>query len=105
MTTTSHAGPRQHVGEIRRRERLGKPPRFDCRYSLALQYDRNQPVELATMLLASHHRDTDSSPPGCRGPNSLANLPIVAVLRISGVTRSRKQAADFLSKPWSTLPA
>ncbi len=26
-------------------------------------------------------------------------------LRITGVRRLRKSAADFLSKPWSTLPA
>jgi hypothetical protein len=32
MTTTLYRTcPRQHVGEIRRRERLRKPPRLDCK--------------------------------------------------------------------------
>src|SRR5882672_5323617 len=38
----SHACPRQHVGEIRRRERLRKPPRLDCKAGAGAVRGENQ---------------------------------------------------------------
>ena len=38
----SHACPRQHLGEIRRRERLRKPPRLDCKAGAGAVRGENQ---------------------------------------------------------------